>query len=96
MENELVMSITPSEQSKKIIALGQKYFIPNYKPREVVLDKGRGARIWDRDGNEYIDLGAGISVNSLGHQDPDIVNALMEQAKKLWHTTNIYFYGTCG
>lgn len=85
------MSVNLSEQSKKIIELGQQYFVPNYKPREVVLDKGQGARIWDMDGNEYIDLGAGISVNSLGHQDPDIVDALVQQAKKLWHTTNIYF-----
>ena len=85
------MFVTPSEQSKKLIALGQRYFVPNYKPREIVLDKGMGARIWDLDGNEYIDLGAGISVNSLGHQDPDIVDALVQQAKKLWHTTNIYF-----
>jgi len=85
------MTFTLSEQSKKIVQLGQRYFVPNYQPREVVLDKGEGARIWDLDGNEYIDLGAGISVNSLGHQDPDIVEALTLQARKLWHTTNIYF-----
>ncbi|MDX1656766.1 MAG: aspartate aminotransferase family protein, partial [Candidatus Competibacteraceae bacterium] len=45
----------------------------------------------DLDGNEYIDLGTGISVTSLGHQDPEITAALLEQARKLWHTSNIYW-----
>ncbi len=80
-----------SEHSRALITTGQRYFVPNYKPREMILDRGRGATLWDLDGNDYIDLGTGISVNSLGHQDPDIVAALTEQARKLWHTSNIYF-----
>ena len=77
--------------SEQLIALGQRYFVPNYKPREMILDRGEGARLWDLDGNDYIDLGTGISVNSLGHQHPELVAALSGQAAKLWHTSNIYF-----
>jgi acetylornithine/N-succinyldiaminopimelate aminotransferase len=57
----------------------------------MILDKGKGARIWDADGNEFIDLGGGIAVCSLGHADPDLIKALTDQAQKLWHTSNIFF-----
>jgi acetylornithine/N-succinyldiaminopimelate aminotransferase len=80
-----------SQASKDLVAKGQKYYLPNYKPREMILDRGKGARIWDTDGVEYLDLGTGIAVNSLGHQDADLVQALTEQAKKLWHTSNVFF-----
>lgn len=83
--------LSTSEQTKQLVATGQRYFVPNYKPREVILDHGRGARVWDLDGKEYIDFGAGIAVNSLGHHDPDLIAALTEQAAKLWHTSNVYF-----
>jgi acetylornithine/N-succinyldiaminopimelate aminotransferase len=80
-----------SAQSQTLVEQGRQYFVPNYKPKGVVLDHGKGARLWDLDGNEYIDLGTGISVNSLGHQDPELVDALLTQGQKLWHTSNIYF-----
>lgn len=85
-------TISPlSETSRSLVQKGQQYYLPNYKPREMILDKGKGARIWDADGNEFIDLGSGIAVCSLGHADPDLVSALTEQAGKLWHTSNIFF-----
>ncbi len=80
-----------SSATQELVAKGQRYFVPNYKPREMILDHGKGARVWDLDGNEYIDLGTGISVNSLGHQEPDLVKALIDQAQKIWHTSNIFF-----
>lgn len=83
---------TPSGQaSKDLIDKGQTYFIPNYKQRPMILDHGKGARVWDMDGNDYIDFGCGISVTSLGHSDPDLINALTRQAGKLWHTSNIFY-----
>ena len=48
-----------SADSAALVKTGQDYFVPNYKPREMILDHGKGARLWDKDGNEYIDLGAG-------------------------------------
>src|SRR5690606_37960124 len=80
-----------SDKSRELVKKGQAYYLPNYKPREMILDRGKAARIWDADGNEYIDLGSGIAVCSLGHAHPDLVKALTDQANKLWHTSNIFF-----
>lgn len=74
-----------------LIDLGKRYWLPVYRPREVVLDHGRGARVWDTEGREYVDLSAGIAVNALGHQDPDLVEALTAQAQKLWHSSNVFY-----
>jgi acetylornithine/N-succinyldiaminopimelate aminotransferase len=79
----------PSAQS--LIDLGKRYWLPVYRPRDVVLDHGKGARVWDTQGREYVDLGAGIAVNALGHQDPDLLEALTSQAHKLWHTSNVFY-----
>ena len=49
----------------ELIDKGKRYYVPNYSPREMILDRGEGATIWDLDGNDYIDLGSGIAVNSL-------------------------------
>ncbi len=57
----------------------------------MILDHGKGATVWDMDGNDYIDLGAGIAVCALGHQDPDLLAALDAQSRKLWHTSNVFF-----
>jgi acetylornithine/N-succinyldiaminopimelate aminotransferase len=80
-----------SPESSALIAKGQRYYTPNYKPREMILDHGKGAQVWDLDGNRYIDLAAGIAVSSLGHQDPDLLAALDAQSRKLWHTSNVFF-----
>jgi acetylornithine/N-succinyldiaminopimelate aminotransferase len=77
--------------SAELVAKGKRYYLPNYKPREMILDHGKGATVWDLDGNDYIDFGAGIAVCSLGHQDPDLLAALDLQSRKLWHTSNIFF-----
>lgn len=77
--------------SEELIAKGKKYFVPNYKPREMILDHGKGSTVWDLDGRDYIDLGSGIAVCGLGHQDPDLLVALDAQSRKLWHTSNIFY-----
>lgn len=74
-----------------LVELGKRYYLPVYRPREIVLERGQGSRLWDRDGREYIDFAAGIAVCGLGHNDPDLVAALTEQAGKLWHTSNIFY-----
>ena len=77
--------------TKHLVDAGQQVYIPNYAPKHIVLDRGQGARMWDLDGNEYIDLSTGIAVNSFGHQHPELVAAFMEQGQKLWHASNIYY-----
>jgi acetylornithine/N-succinyldiaminopimelate aminotransferase len=74
-----------------LVALGKRRYLPIYRPREVILDHGQGARVWDRDGRDYVDFAAGIAVCGLGHNDPDLVAALTAQAGKLWHTSNVFY-----
>jgi Ornithine/acetylornithine aminotransferase len=67
------------------------YYLPVYAPRQLVLDRGQGARVWDVEGREFIDLAAGIAVCSLGHNDADLKAALLAQADKLWHVSNVFY-----
>lgn len=62
--------------------------VPNYAPAQFIPVRGKGSRVWDQDGREYIDFAAGIAVSALGHCHPDVVAALTEQANKLWHLSN--------
>ncbi|AVY65771.1 acetylornithine transaminase [Xanthomonas translucens] len=74
-----------------LLALGQHYYLPIYRPRQLVLERGQGAKVWDSEGRDYIDLSAGIAVCGLGHNDPELTAALIEQAGKLWHTSNVFY-----
>lgn len=67
-----------------------RYMVPNYAPQKTIPVRGKGSRLWDQQGNEYIDFAGGIAVNSLGHCHPVLVGALKEQADKLWHLSNVY------
>ena len=80
-----------SSSAQPLIALGKQYWLPVYTPRELVLDHGQGARVWDTEGRDYIDFGAGIAVNALGHGDPGLLAALIAQAHKLWHASNVFY-----
>ncbi len=70
--------------------LDKKNYLPTFGRYPIVLDHGRGSRVWDVEGNEYLDVLAGIAVNSLGHGHPGIVEAIREQAGKLIHISNFY------
>ena len=76
--------------SSELFALSERYYLPVYRPRRIILDHGRGSRVWDREGREYVDFAAGIAVNALGHAHPALIAALTEQAGKLWHTSNAF------
>lgn len=73
-----------------LYSLAEHYYVPVYRPRRIVLERGQGSRVWDREGREYVDFGAGIAVNALGHAHPALVSALAEQAGRLWHTSNVF------
>lgn len=77
--------------TETLLGYGRDYYLPVYRPRELVLARGQGARVWDADGRDYLDFGAGIAVCSLGHCDPDLVAALVAQAGTLWHTSNVFY-----
>ncbi len=55
-----------------------------------MLERGEGVRVWDADGNVYLDLVAGIATNVLGHAHPAVVRAIQEQAQQLIHVSNLY------
>ena len=77
--------------TQDLLALGRDRYLPVYRPRELILQRGQGARRWDAEGRDYVDFGAGIAVCSLGHCDPDLVAALHEQSTQLWHTSNVFY-----
>ncbi|MGH8032551.1 MAG: acetylornithine transaminase [Luteimonas sp.] len=79
-----------NDTTADLLALGKRHTLPVYRPRELILERGDGARVWDRDGREYVDFSAGIAVCGLGHNDADLNAALVEQAGKLWHTSNVF------
>ncbi|MCW4152816.1 aspartate aminotransferase family protein [Halomonas sp. 18H] len=67
-----------------------QYMVPNYAPQKTIPVRGEGSRLWDQQGKEYIDFAGGIAVNALGHCHPVLIDALKDQADKLWHLANIY------
>lgn len=67
----------------------QSALMDNYGTPNLLLVRGSGARVWDDAGTEYVDLVAGIAVNSLGHGDPRLVAAVTEQLSTLGHTSNL-------
>jgi len=64
--------------------------LPTYARAEISFERGEGPWLFGRDGERYLDFGAGIAVNGLGHAHPHLVKALTEQAGKIWHTSNLY------
>lgn len=71
----------------------QQYVMNTYGRFPVALDHGEGATLWDVEGKQYIDLASGIGVNSLGYNNPVVVDAITAQAHKLAHTSNLYLTG---
>lgn len=67
-----------------------QWMVPVFAPANFILVRGEGSRVWDQQGKEYIDFAGGIAVNALGHAHPVAVQALTEQAQKLWHIGNGY------
>jgi predicted acetylornithine/succinylornithine family transaminase len=72
-------------------AMEGRYVLPTYARFPVQLVRGAGCRLWDDEGNEYLDFLAGISVCNTGHCHPEVVGAVQEQAAQLMHTTNLFY-----
>ena len=77
--------------TKDLIKIEDDYFINTFTRQPIVLDHGEGVKVVDIDGNEYLDMFAGIAVNSLGHNHPKLVKAIQDQAEKLIHISSIYY-----
>ena len=72
-------------------ALEQRYLMRTYKRAPVEFVRGEGALLWDAEGKEYLDFLTGISVCSVGHCNPEVVEAVREQAGRLMHTSNLFY-----
>ncbi len=66
------------------------HVMPTYARADFAFERGEGAWLYADDGRKFLDFGGGIAVNVLGHSHPHLVEALITQAQKLWHTSNIY------
>ncbi|WID94517.1 aspartate aminotransferase family protein [Bosea vestrisii] len=77
------MSTTPVSAASSVL-------LPTYARAPIALERGEGAWAITADGQRYLDFGAGIAVNSLGHAHPHLVEALTQQAQRIWHTSNLY------
>jgi acetylornithine/N-succinyldiaminopimelate aminotransferase len=64
--------------------------MPNYARSELAFERGEGCWLVTADGRRLLDFGSGIAVNVLGHAHPHLVEALTEQARKLWHVSNLH------
>ncbi|WP_405423174.1 aspartate aminotransferase family protein [Pantoea stewartii] len=64
--------------------------LPVYAPAQFVPVKGKGSRVWDQQGKEYIDFSGGIAVTALGHCHPALIETLKKQGETLWHTSNVF------
>ena len=82
---------TETTASAEVIALDNKYVMHTYGRLPVVFVRGEGCFVYDDEGNEYLDLVAGIAVNGLGHCPPKVVEAICKQAGTLMHTSNLYY-----
>lgn len=70
--------------------MSTEHLMSVYNRAPLEVDRGRGARLWATDGSEYLDCVQGISTNALGHAHPALVEAVKDQADKLWHVSNIF------
>ncbi|MBI3398760.1 MAG: acetylornithine transaminase [Deltaproteobacteria bacterium] len=76
--------------TQEIINLTGKYIVTTYNRFPIAITRGKGCRVWDAEGKEYLDFVAGLAVCNLGHCHPKVVKAVQEQAEKLIHISNLY------
>jgi acetylornithine/N-succinyldiaminopimelate aminotransferase len=92
-EGRAPMSDGPSgggSRNEQWSARGRAALVANYRPPPVALEHGEGCRVFDADGNQYLDLMGGIATAVLGHCHPRLVAALEQQARRLWHVSNLF------
>ncbi|XP_030966069.1 acetylornithine aminotransferase, mitochondrial-like [Quercus lobata] len=77
--------------AKEVMEAEAKVLVGTYARAPVVLASGKGCKLYDVEGREYLDLSSGIAVNSLGHGDEDWLKAVVEQAGTLTHVSNMYY-----
>jgi len=77
--------------TKELIDKTEQHIFHTYNRLPIVFTKGKGMKLWDIEGNEYLDFVSGIAVLNVGHLNPHIVEAIHQQCKKLMHVSNLYY-----
>ncbi|MBN1323999.1 MAG: acetylornithine transaminase [Methanotrichaceae archaeon] len=77
--------------TSEIMTRESRAIMNTYTRQPICLVRGSGARVWDAEGNEYLDFVAGVAVNSVGHCHPRVVQAIKAQVERLIHTSNLYY-----
>jgi acetylornithine/N-succinyldiaminopimelate aminotransferase len=89
----LTLNTHAADKARPVRTLEVEVFpslLPTYARADIAFVRGEGPYLFAEDGQRYLDFGAGVAVNALGHAHPKLVSALMEQAQKVWHTSNNY------
>ncbi len=88
-----IITPPPGPKARKLLKRDKKVISPSY-PRDYpfVMDRGRGAEVWDVDRNRYIDWAAGIAVTATGHSHPKVVEAIQRQSEKFIHISSDYYH----
>src|SRR5258708_16793108 len=82
--------------SPTVVDLEKQYLLQNYARYPVVLQRGKGCYVYDTSGKRYLDLIAGIGVNSLGYAHPRLTKVIREQVGRLLHSSNLYYHEFAG
>lgn len=92
---QIFMATTQRQTSESAqqhwMELEHRYYQGAFKRQPLVFVRGEGTRVWSADGEQYLDLVAGIAVNVLGHCHPAVVQAIKQQAEQLMHVSNLYY-----
>ena len=90
------MKVTSVEMTKSLADQVKdteaRHVLQTYKRAPIVLVRGQGSRVWDTEGNDYLDFTSGVGVASLGHANPGLARVIAEQAATLVHTSNLFFH----
>src|SRR6185436_5880964 len=74
-----------------LVKLDTEHVMQTYGRIPVAFVRGEGTRLWDSEGNEYLDFLGGLAVTSLGHAHPEVADAVADQARTLLHVSNLYY-----
>ncbi len=93
MTSQRIITTPPGPKAKTVLERDAKVLSKSYaRDYPFVMEHGKGAEVWDVDGNRYIDFSAGIAVNSTGHSHPEVVKAIQAQAEKYIHISSDYYH----
>lgn len=91
MMDEQIEGIGPEATTDELLAVGDRTGNPSYLPARLIIERGEGVYLFDREGKRYLDFMAGIAVCCLGHCHPKVVEAITRQAGRVMQISNVFF-----